>query len=754
MFVNKIYIILILLFSSFIGQAKPQVEVVYSNNEYTEVILTFEEPSLTYNNEETNVSLNGCKQLLQLGAPALPYFTFSINVPNNTVIETKVLEEDFFDYKLNKEIAASYGKRLRSKQYEKPVKNNTYYSNSFYPNKLAENGADFIIRNKRGQSVLVYPLQYKANNNTLRFYKKIKLLLTHKNGLGENIIQEQEHAFIPMAFDNIFNRFFVNYDYQKNQQKNIIEEEGSMLLLVTTANKNLIAPFVAWKIKKGIPVEIVNVDTIAGGNNYPNLKAFINNYYNTHSTLAFVLIIGDHTAIPTYNENGANANFYSYGDNGYALIKGSDHFADVLIGRLSGSTTDQINSQINKILIYEKNNTVGNWLTTCVAVGSNDATKGNDDQYDWQHERAIADTLMNFGTYKARVELFDGDKGGLDAPGNVTPQQVVDAINNGVGLINYTGHGNTFGINTSQFSVTQIPLLNNNNGTWPFMITVGCSPGTFLNVSCFAEELAWATDINGRPTGTIANVMSTVDQYWDEPMQAQDEMNNIIAGVYNNNIKNTFGGIFFNGLYSMQETYDIPTDPTGGSDMADAWQLFGDPSTSFKTELKDSLRLQYPCVITTTTNNLSITCDVNDVLVTLMHEQKIIATNKINGGVANLSFTNVLFSEGDTIEVTGTKNNYKTSFGSLKITNQGNNCIPLKTTIKQNITSNNVVLESPKKIKELAVFNLRGQKIIKTLLSNEPYTTIVNLEGVAPGFYYLSAIFSDNTKEVFKINKY
>jgi gingipain R len=742
------------IFISAFGWSKAQnITVLNSNSVFTEVKIDFAQPIVTTQNRYVVVSVPNCTKLLEKGAPDVPKFSFSLAINNNSIPTIKVIATEFKEQVLQSPLLPSRGKILHQQNaIAEFVQDNKFYNQNFYPLSSAITGADYLIRNQRGYSFHIFPVQYQGSTKTLRSLQTITLRIDHNQGQGTNVI-EQIKEVTPQVFDAIYRKHFINYAYKNsNLRYTPIEEVGTMLVLAPSQFVNAIQPFINWKKQKGIATKLVVVDTLAGGNNITTIKNFIADYYNQNKN-AFVVIVGDHTNIPTYNEFGNNANFYSYGDNGYAYIKGADHYADVLIGRLSGATEFNIATQVNKIIAYEKQpNLTGNWLTTCLAIGSNDPTKGDDNQYDWQHARSIADTLINVGPFNSRMELFDGTQGGLDAPGNVAAQQVVDAINSGTSLFNYTGHGNAFGINTSGFNVSNIPQLNNSNGTWPAMITVGCSPGVFVNLACFAEEMAWAADVNGQPIGTIVNAMSTVDQYWDAPMQAQDEMNNILSGVYADNFKNTFGGIFFNGLFSMNENYDLPNDPVGGSDMADAWQVFGDPSIQLRNGNNGPITLTLPCAVSPSISTLDITCNVQDALVAVLHKNELVAVSNATGGVATLAIPAGILSENDTLTFTATKYNHAPFVSHSVVKTNTEACSPTSTTIKQNITSTVSVIESEKKIANYTVLNTLGQVLEKKVIAPKQ-TIVVNFSDYAPNIYYVKTIFTDGTQKIFKVLK-
>ena len=65
----------------------------------------------------------------------------------------------------------------------------------------------------------------------------------------------------------------------------------------------------------------------------------------------------------------------------------------------------------------------------------------------------------------------------------------VNIINNGVSIINYTGHGSISGWgNGAALSTSNVNSLTNNN-LLPFVISVACNVGEFNSTNeCFAES--------------------------------------------------------------------------------------------------------------------------------------------------------------------------------------------------------------------------------------------------------------------------
>ena len=199
----------------------------------------------------------------------------------------------------------------------------------------------------------------------------------------------------------------------------------------------------------------------------------------------------------------------------------------------------------------------------------------DDDFNDW-----LWNTVLSGFTYDDYQGIYDSNGG--------SATQGLTAINNGVSIVNYTGHGSisSWG-NGAPISASQVNSLSNNNKL-PFVITVGCNVGEFNNsTSCFAETWLRATS-NGEPTGAIAHFGSTISQSWEPPMHGQWAMNKILTESYENNISRSLGGITTNGCMHMNDAQG-----SNGQNETKYWTFFGDPSIWLRTDQPSSLSIYH-----------------------------------------------------------------------------------------------------------------------------------------------------------------
>ncbi len=570
---------------------------------------------------------------LEAGSPDIPKFTKALMMPDKASGKIEIISAKYTDTE-NILLAPSKGNLTRDiDPAAVPYTfGDVYQKDAFYPAELANLGKPYIMRDYRGQTINIFPFRYNPVTKTLRVYTEIIVKITYSGTDGINPLNRTRTLTkIDSEFKNIYNRHFLNY--QTNSRYTPVEESGNMLIICYDDWLSAMQPFVDWKNTIGRPTEIVSV-TDAGGT-ADAIGAYIDNYYDTKG-LAYLLLVGDEPQIPTNQVSGDS-------DNAYAYQVGDDHYLDFFVGRFSAESQAQVETQVLRTIEYEQGNKLAqDWLNIATGMCS-DQGPGDDDEMDFEHYQNIEPDLLGF-TYTSSNELFDGSQGGNDADGNPTPAMLSEIINNGTGIINYTGHGSETSWSTSGFSNTDINNLTNDNKL-PFICSVGCVNGAFVGRTCFAETWLRAEN-NSEPTGAIAIVASTINQSWAPPMVAQDEMVDILTESYENNIKRTFGGISVNGMFLMN-------DETEDYAMTDTWTIFGDPSLMVRTDNPTNMNITHNQELIVGEQYFTVNCDFEGAFVCLSRDNQIIGTASVSGGSASVPVSGVNAGETLTVTLTG-----------------------------------------------------------------------------------------------------
>jgi len=507
---------------------------------------------------------------METGMPQLPYVTRSIIIPGMAKMAFNVLESEYTDIVMP--IIPSKG------SFTRDIDPNTvawifdpfYQSDGFYPAELARLSEPFIIRDYRGITVHFQPFVYFPATQTLRVYTRLKLSV---NNIGTDNYNTMSAAKTSASawFEGIYKGMFLNYNQAKYP---VLDEFGRMLIVKNSMFNASLQPFIDWKRQKGFVVDVVDITT--AGPTANQLKTYIQNQYDMNTDLAFVQIIGDHAQVPSLSSGGGAS------DPSFGLLAGSDSYPDIFVGRFSAENVAELETQITRTLNYELAMQTGNdWLAKGMGIASNEGGGGSGDlgESDQVHMEYIRTDLLGYG-YTTVDQVYQAQ--------GATIAQVSNGANAGRGFINYCGHGSNTSWSTTGFSNTNVNQLTNDNKL-PFIVSVACVNGNFANLTCFAEAWVRARDsVTGNPRGAVVFYGSSINQLWNPPMRAQDEIVDLMIAHQ----KNTIGGLFFNGSSKMIEVYG-----TDGSNMYKTWHIFGDASLQVRTTEPQPMTAQYMSVL-------------------------------------------------------------------------------------------------------------------------------------------------------------
>lgn len=662
---------------------------------------------------------------MEKNAPAVPVFTESVIIPGQGE-QALLIQYDAYEEYDNVEVAPSKGSLKRNvNPADVPYGfGKAYHEDAFYPGKLAEASKPYIFRDVRGVTISFYPYQYNPVTKKLRVYKNITVHVV--TNAGKEGINEMRNDVRPSSvFTQMQNRMFRNAGAYIP-----VAENGDMLIIAPEEYLETIAPLAQWKAQKGIKTTVVPLSET--GSDPASIQYFIQEFYTSNPSLTYVLLVGDHQDLPCYTYGISGGDEQLWSDSYYGQLEGDDYFPEVLVGRFSGSETE-VATMVNRTLEYEKTPMEGDWMTKYVGIGSEEGEGfGDDGEIDWQHLRGIGDKLLANG-YTYAYEFFDGSQGGNDDPDGPAPYFISDAINQGVGYINYTGHGAKDIFVTGWYTTDDVLQLEN-TGKYPFVVSVACNNGTFTSGTSICE--AWVQDGTPEaPTGAIATCGSSILMAWAEPMQTQDEMAELITVSDPANVKVTLGGLFYNGQISMLETYGLSNTAI---EVMQTWVLFGDPSVVYRNRESQVLAVQHAAQIDDESGSITVHCNAEGAVVSIIQDGVIVGT----GVVVNGQVTVILgeYDATSPLTVTVTQQNYipyegNVTFGELGTADFNKNHFtvypnPAKDFITVNFTSaeNNIAVE---------VRDITGKLLhASSLLNTNTYT--VNTSGYASGIYLLT----------------
>ena len=526
----------------------------------------------------------------QAGEPDVPMTGIPLMIGDKARMNVRVIDAQYMDFE-GIEVAPSKGDFSRQIDPETvPYTYGECYSkDAFFPEKNLTMYEPYIIRDFRGQNMAVFPFAYNPVTKTLRVYYNMTVEMYKVDNKGENVIESRRSNVVKMDpdFKSVYQRHFLNYE-AGTAKYTPLDEEGDLLIICYDSFISNMTDFVNWKKTRGVNTTIVGTST--AGSSYSAIKTYIQNQYNANNNITHVLLVGDVAQIPGYSYSGGGSSYSGLGDNAYGQIVGSDIYNDVFIGRFSASSAARVTTQCNRVITYERDlTTSATWLKVGEGISRKEGGSGHNSEDDYQHMDNIRTDLLNYGYSPvnqryANLTGYDGSSSTISSD-----------INSGVGIINYTNHGQetAWGANSSgyiYYAVSHVNALTNENKL-PFIWSVACLVGKYDHSSdCFAESWMNATN-NNNPTGAIGTLMSYISQPWIPPMWAQDECVDILVDSYSSNIKHTWGGTSINGLFGIFDHYSTSEAQAVGT--YQAWILYGDPSLMLRTKTPTTMSVTH-----------------------------------------------------------------------------------------------------------------------------------------------------------------
>ena len=522
------------------------------------------------NKDYQTVLFDSCLPTKEKGFPEVDYFKMAFQLRDNRNYKLVVQKLTFDERPFEGDWLPSRGQILRSMDPKKvPYKmEKDAMVDADYPgSEFVVLGEPFLIREVRGIDVTIYPVLVNLVQKRAKILKTIEFeLVPVEEGLVINQ-QPQRRLKIFSRNEPVLDSLFANFRWDDE----LSDGPGHMLVIYAEAYEVAIQPFITHKKSLGFSVAEHKVPIGAG----THVKTIIQNAYKDDPELLYVQLVGDWADIR------CDLSGRSPADNTLGLVSGIDPYYDLIISRFSAESVEDVTTQVNKVITYETNPNQ-TWWKMGLGIASDEGT-GDDDEFDYQHVDIIKENKLLPADYTTVYEEYDDP--GASASG------VTGAVNGGVHVINYTGHGNMFGWSSPDnddpdergFNSADVNALTNGSKL-PFIFSAACNVGEYNSDTCFAET--WLRKQDG---GAVSALMSTISQPWDPPMRGQDYMNDLLTGGYDydmnpgigtstNHGKTRLGSIVFNAFNLQIAEAAVKDLDDGDVETTKTWILFGDGS--------------------------------------------------------------------------------------------------------------------------------------------------------------------------------
>jgi hypothetical protein len=485
-----------------------------------------------------------------------------------------------------------------------------YQQDIQYPGKLVEIVTDGNIRDISFVKLKFYPIQYNPKQEIATIYDKITVELTWNSVEMVMVESDFSHSSFYKTYANTFSNWEgflenTNIEEQTKSSGNGGRQEGCDYIIITHPDYySQIEPLANWKHSKGYKTHLV--DTTVTGTTSSAIKQYIQDAYDDWSPKpSYLLIVGDAEDVPT-SSSGT--------DLFYVTVDGSDYFPDMFHGRIPIDTTQELETIVNKIINYEQNPPSLASFYENFAVAAyfqDDENNGYETRRFVRTSEEIRDYLMTEDYIGERIYCTESYinpthyNNGYYGNGEPLPSElrrptfpwdgdaddIINAIENGIFILNHRDHGGNDGWGDPYFVSSHITGLTNGN-LLPVVFSINCLTGRFDGSSeCFAENF-----IRKDGGGAVAVFAATRVSYsgyndylcrgfYDAQWPDFDPDYGIDDPMY------TLGEILNNGKVYMTETWG---DPWGYEDYTfELFHVFGDPTMEIWTEVPKDLDVTY-----------------------------------------------------------------------------------------------------------------------------------------------------------------
>ena len=551
-------------FSSIPGDNRMQFSLVsYEIEDITIDGQTFKKPVVPF---------GGLKS--EVGEPTLPTITTFYQVaPNKSyTINVNVTSSEWID---NIDILPHQTWDSESDEANTLFKRNIelYTSDMKYPENQGEVSNTFVFRDLPVVKASITPFKYYPLSRRLEVITSADIELIEVEDVDPVHIPNR----ISRVFEPLYEALVVNYNRSTNDDD---YQKPSILYILPNNSSNLMANLdilFDWRHRCGYVVNYVSTSTT--GNSSSSIKNYISNAYSSwDDPPEYVALVGDANgsySIPTYFESFSSYN--GEGDHPYSQLVGNDVLPEVLIGRLSFSSTTELATIINKTVQYESNPYLSqNWFHSASMVG--DASTSG------------ISCIITSENIKELMEYhgYDDVRTIYNSP---FPSQMVADLNAGLTFFNYRGYYGVSGFNSGNINSLS------NGFKLPIATVITCGTGSFSSGTALSETFVRAGTPT-QPKGAVASVGTAT-------IGTHTMFNNAVDmgfyyGVFVDKME-TAGAALARGKLNLYLNY--PDNPNNYVTIFTHWNsLIGDPALQMWTDVPQSFTVNHENSISSGTN--------------------------------------------------------------------------------------------------------------------------------------------------------
>ncbi len=478
-----------------------------------------------------------------IGYPLLPRFTFDMQVPINSTQYTvsiilPKIDSFYVSYPL---LPALDDIRKDSAVYIFNMDTLHYGSNDCFVHIGASIFEEYKVFGEKGLAVSIIPFEYCPNSGLVRV---LTSAMIHVSFTLDPTLMPRDTMLHRNAkvVEEYLGNIFCNYDTRQ------AEGTSENYLIITAPQfENTVSYFADFKRKMGYTVTVVNTNTT--GTTASSIKSYLQNKYNNITTRPeYVLLVGSPSYIPVSAGTSSTIN-NPVTDLYYSLLDGDDYRADVFLGRMPVTNSQQLQAVINKSIFMETNlHGLSKKATFIAGSGENGIMESF---FEQGHDYVIPHSFQPKGFQCTK--LYQPDFWQLQGNLSGNPLYYI-----------YSGHGSE----TTWDGFNANFINQSHNTVYPFAFAFACLTGNFTYTGSIANS--WMLSEN---RGAVI--------YFGSSVSTRCHSDNVIekkifgSGFSENK---SISSIINNGMRQYREYFWASVNIVRTIRYLKAYNLLGDPS--------------------------------------------------------------------------------------------------------------------------------------------------------------------------------
>ncbi|MBR1799156.1 MAG: T9SS type A sorting domain-containing protein [Bacteroidales bacterium] len=519
-------IVILGLFVALVGMVSAQY-VVDDTFDQLRVKINVPDAKLAVVDGQTHVLIDGYADGGEVGRPALPVVGYMLTVPFCKGMEVSVSNVVFDTIEISNPVPVQ---PVRAKSdtghYAQVIDGAFYNTDTFYALPLARVEQVGVARDRNLAQLQFSPVSINAKRGVAVVCRSAEVSVRYVDADVDSTLAVYNRYHTPaFTYGKTLNNLFP------------ATKDASMKAPIRMAvfvrqylNTAKLDEFIAWKKRQGMIVDKYVLEEI-GKTTYSDIASFTKSLY-TQSTSknpapTFVVLIGDKEYLPTRTSTILEESMGTHPtDLDYVLWTGGDYVPDAYIGRISVTNATELASAIDKTLMYEQYLfTDDSYLARAALVSGKDEGTTNDNAYNYCDPTMdyIAKYYVSPANGYENIYYWKNNTSFAPQGVTVTGSSLTAGIgltvrtryNEGIGLINYSAHGNYNQWGNPQLTVSQVASMTN-EGMPSVMIGNACLTNKFDEGVCLGEALLRKNNNAGAVVyiGATNSTTWPMDFYW------------------------------------------------------------------------------------------------------------------------------------------------------------------------------------------------------------------------------------------------